>query len=111
MTRFAPVFLVSLLACSGSMAATPGGHSGHNEKQGAASASMTDGEVRRLDKVTGKVTLKHGAIKNLDMPPMTMEFQVKDRALLDKVKVGDKVKFSVEHIAGSYVVTDIGAAK
>ena len=57
----------------------------------ALAAEMTDGEVRKVSKDTGKITLKHGEIKNLDMPPMTMVFQVKDPGLLDKVKPGDKV--------------------
>ncbi len=60
---------------------------------GAAALAMTDGEVRKVDKDTGTITLKHGEIKNLRMSPMTMVFKVKDKAMLDKVKAGDKVKF------------------
>ncbi|MFG5407242.1 copper-binding protein [Piscinibacter sakaiensis] len=74
-------------------------------------ASMTEGEVRRIDKEAKKITLKHGDIKNLDMPGMTMVFQVKDAALLDKVKAGDKVMFSAEKADGAIVVTAIEAAK
>ena len=74
-------------------------------------ASMTEGEVRRIDKETKKITLKHGDIKNLDMPGMTMVFQVKDAALLDKVKAGDKVTFTAEKADGAIVVTAIEAAK
>jgi Cu/Ag efflux protein CusF len=77
----------------------------------APSATLADGEVRKIDKDAGKITLKHGPIKSLDMPPMTMVFQVKDRALLDKVKSGDKVRFAAEEKAGAYVVTAIEAAK
>jgi Cu/Ag efflux protein CusF len=72
---------------------------------------MADGEVRKVDKEAGKLTLKHGEIKNLDMPGMTMVFQVKEPALLDKVKVGDKVKFRAEKAGSGYVVTLIEAAK
>lgn len=68
---------------------------------------MTDGEVRKIDKETKKITIKHGEIKNLDMPGMTMVFQVKDVALLDTIKVGDKVKFVAEKAGGAIVVTDI----
>jgi Cu(I)/Ag(I) efflux system protein CusF len=68
---------------------------------------LADGEVRKVDKATGKISLKHGAIKNLDMPPMSMVFQVKDPAMLDKVKQGDKVKFSAEQIDGAYTVVAI----
>ena len=76
-----------------------------------ASLALSEGEVRRIDKSTGKLTLKHGDIKNLDMPPMTMVFQVKDPAWLDKVKVGDKVKFRAEASGSSYVVTALEALK
>ncbi len=74
-------------------------------------ASMTEGEVRKIDKEAKKITLKHGDIKNLDMPGMTMVFQVKDAALLDKVKAGDKVMFTAEKADGAIVVTAIEAAK
>jgi Cu/Ag efflux protein CusF len=77
----------------------------------APAATLADGEVRKIDKDAGKITLKHGPIKSLDMPPMTMVFQVKDRAFLDKVKAGDKVKFAAEEKSGAYVVTSIDAAK
>lgn len=76
-----------------------------------ATTAMTEAEVRKVDKSAGKITLKHGEIKNLDMPPMTMVFGVKDKALLDKVKAGDKVKFSAEKDGGQYVVTAVEVAK
>ena len=69
----------------------------------------TEGEVRKVDKDAKKITLKHGPIKNLDMPGMTMVFQVKDVALLDKLAVGDKVMFTVEQQQGAMVIT--GAEK
>lgn len=77
----------------------------------APSADMTDGEIRKIDKDNKKITIKHGEIKNLDMPGMTMVFQVKDPAMLDKVKVGDKVKFIAEKSGGAIVVTDIRQGK
>jgi Cu(I)/Ag(I) efflux system protein CusF len=90
-------------------------HAAHHPASAAAAAvdaaAMTDGEVRKVDKEVGKLTLKHGEIKNLDMPPMTMVFQVKDAALLDKVKAGDKVKFRAEKTASGYVVTAIEAVQ
>lgn len=73
----------------------------------APNAGMTDGEIRKIDKDNKKITIKHGEIKNLDMPGMTMVFQVRDPAVLDKVKVGDKVKFVAEKSGGAIVVTDI----
>jgi Cu/Ag efflux protein CusF len=72
-----------------------------------AQAAFTEGEVRKVDKSAAKITLKHGEIKNLDMPPMTMVFGVKDKALLDTVKAGDKVKFTADKDGGGYVVTSI----
>ena len=78
---------------------------------GSNAASMSDGEVRKIDKDTKKITLKHGELKNLEMPAMTMVFQVKDAALLDKVKVGDKVKFKAEKAASGFAVSEIEVAK
>lgn len=77
----------------------------------AGTTDMTDGEIRKVDKDTGKITIQHGEIKNLDMPGMTMLFQVKDAAMLDTVKPGDKVKFRAEKLGGGIVVTDIQVAK
>ena len=74
-------------------------------------AGMSDGEVRKIDKDAKKITLKHGEIKNLEMPAMTMVFQVKDTTLLDKVKTGDKVKFKAEKVSSGYALTDIEVAK
>jgi Cu(I)/Ag(I) efflux system protein CusF len=77
---------------------------------GAAATEMTDGEVRKVDKGTKKITIKHGEIKNLEMPGMTMVFQVKDPAMLDQVKTGDKVRFKAEKANGAIVVTEIQPA-
>ena len=66
-----------------------------------------EGEVRKVDKEAKKITLKHGPIKNLDMPGMTMVFQVKDAALLDKLAAGDKIIFTAEQDKGAMVVTGI----
>ena len=74
-------------------------------------ADMTDAEVRKIDLEAGKVTLKHADIKSLDMPAMTMVFVVKDKALLDKLKTGDKIKFKAINDAGKFTVTEIQSAK
>ncbi len=76
----------------------------------AHGSETTDGEVRKVDKAQGKVTIKHGEIKNLDMPPMTMVFVVKDKSALDTLKVGDKVKFVAGKDGGTYTVTEIRVA-
>jgi Cu(I)/Ag(I) efflux system periplasmic protein CusF len=83
--------------------AAPGG--------GAGMGDMAEGEVRKIDMASKKITLKHGDIKSMDMPPMTMVFQVKDAAMLDKVKTGDKVRFKAEKSGGAMVVTEIQTAK
>ena len=86
-------------------------HSAHHPAAPAAASDMTEGEIPKVDKDAKKLTIKHGEIKNLDMPPMTMVFQVKDAGVLDKVKVGDKVRFVVQKSDTGFVVTDIQAAK
>jgi Cu(I)/Ag(I) efflux system protein CusF len=86
-------------------------HNAHHPSGAAQSADMADAEVRRIDKAANKITLRHGEIKSLDMPPMTMVFQVKDAAMLDSVQPGDKVKFRAEKIGGAYTVTAIEAVK
>ena len=102
-----PLICAALLAGLPAMAQQKAkDHSAHHPAA-ANAADRSDGEVRKVDKEAGKLTLKHGEIKNLDMPPMTMVFQVKDAALLDKVKAGDKVKFRVEKTNSGYVVTVI----
>jgi len=77
----------------------------------ATATSMTEGEVRKVDKENKKITLKHGEIKNLEMPAMTMVFQVKDPTMLEKVKAGDKVRFAAVNDGGGITVTDIQPAK
>jgi Cu/Ag efflux protein CusF len=86
-------------------------HSAHHPAAAASAADMTEGEIRKVDKDGKKLTIKHGEIKNLDMPPMTMVFQVKDASALDKLKAGDKIRFVVQKSDTGFVVTDIQAAK
>ncbi len=77
----------------------------------AQAAPMAEGEIRRLDPETGKLTLRHGEIRSLDMPPMTMVFTARDKALLSGLKVGDRIGFVAVHEGGRYLVTDIQPAK
>ncbi len=77
----------------------------------ASKGEMTDGEVRKVDKETGKLTIKHATIKSLDMPPMTMVFVTRDKAMLDRLKAGDKIKFTATNDAGKYTVTEIQMAQ
>jgi len=73
--------------------------------------ALTGGEVRKVDKETKKITIKHGPIKNLDMPAMTMAFPVKDVALLEQVKAGDAVTFRAEQIGDAITLTRIEKAR
>lgn len=75
------------------------------------SASLSDGEIKKVDKSAGKITIKHGPIENLGMPNMTMVFRAKDPAMLEQVKAGDKVKFAAEKNKGVYTVTQIEPQK
>ena len=77
----------------------------------AMAKEMAEAEVRKVDKDSKKVTLKHGPIKNLDMPGMTMVFQVRDPALLDMLVAGEKIKFSAEQLQGAFVVTAVEKAQ
>lgn len=79
---------------------------------GFAQANMVDGQVTRVDQPAGKITLKHGPLKNLGMDEgMTMVFRVQDPAMLKDVKVGDKVKFEADKVNGAYTVTKMQKAK
>jgi Cu/Ag efflux protein CusF len=73
--------------------------------------TLSDGEIRRVDKEAKKLTIRHGPIPNLNMESMTMVFHVKDPAMLDQVKAGDKVKFAADKIGGNYTVTRIETVK
>jgi Cu/Ag efflux protein CusF len=74
-------------------------------------ATLSNGEIKKVDKDSGKLTIKHGPLVNLDMPAMTMAFKVQDPAMLDQVKAGDQVQFRVERINGMFAVTRLEAAK
>ena len=89
------------------------GHAAHAPVPSAKSApaAMSEGEVRKVDKAAGKITLKHGRVPSIDMPPMTMVFVSADPAMLDRVKAGDKVRFTADKVGDVYRVTRIEPAK
>ena len=72
--------------------------------------AMVDAEVRRIDKDQGKVTLRHAPIPQLDMPAMTMVFRAAEPAMLDRMQVGQKIRFQPERIDGQYVVRKFESA-
>lgn len=71
------------------------------------SAQLAEGEIRKINKEAGKVTIKHGPLANLDMPPMTMVFQLKDPSVIDTLAVGDKIRFVAEKIGGTYTLEHV----
>ncbi len=77
----------------------------------AASAALTAGEVKKVDREARKLTIKHGPIDNLKMPPMTMVFRVKDAAMLEGLAPGAMIRFRAEEAEGGYLVTKLQAAK
>ncbi len=76
-----------------------------------AAADLSEGTVKKIDAPTQRVMLAHGPIANLNMPPMTMMFKVKDTAMLKQIKDGDKVRFRVEDVGGDYTIVRIEVAK
>ncbi len=106
--------IVAIAAALLPLAWAPYAHSNHapgHAVEASAQAPFVAGEVKKVDKEAGKITLKHEAIPNLDMTPMTMVFRVKDAAMLDAVKAGDKVRFKADKVQGAITVTEIDHAK
>jgi hypothetical protein len=104
-------FLVFSAACFTTVYA----HDKHRSSADAVSAvsagNMADGEIKKIDRDNKKMTIKHGDIKSLDMPGMTMVFQIRDTTILEAFKAGDKVKFIAEKLDGAFVVTGMQLAK
>jgi Cu(I)/Ag(I) efflux system protein CusF len=111
-TRFAVVLACATLAGLPAFADKDHSHSqGAPAKAAGAESGFSEGEVKKVDKAAGKVTIKHGPLASLDMPAMTMVFRVKDVAMLDQVKVGDNIRFKADKVDGAYTVTEYQAAK
>lgn len=108
-----PLLCAALFASAAALAQAPAAdsHTAHHPAATAQQADLSEGEITRLDPQALKVTLRHGELKNLNMPPMTMIFRVKDAALLAQLKTGDKVRFRAEQIKGAYYATHIEKAE
>ena len=94
-------------------AAAADSHSSHHPAAAASTtpqAELSEGEITRWDPRTLRLTLKHGEIKNLEMPPMTMVFRVADAGVVGDLKPGDKVRFRAEQVSGAYHVQRIEKA-
>lgn len=75
----------------------------------AASVALSDGQVKKVDKAQGKLTIRHGPLENLGMPAMTMVFRVQDPGWLDRVEPGDNIRFLADRVNGVYTVTTLEA--
>lgn len=106
------VIIVTLLA--GTSLSYAASHAAAPSSPAAPAAStlpVANAEIRKIDLENKKITLKHGEIKNLDMPGMTMVFAVKDTAILDKLAAGDKVMFTADKVGSTFTVMSIEKAK
>lgn len=109
--KLATLVLATMLVLPATAAVADDAHHKPGAVLAQASTALADGEVRKVDKDAKKITIKHGPLPALDMPAMTMVFQVKDPAMLNQVKTGDKVKFEAQKLGGAYTVTRIEPAK
>jgi Cu/Ag efflux protein CusF len=119
MTRYfnllASVAVSSALFMTGANAsAQTQDHAGHemaSATQDAADTTLSIGEVKKVDKDTGKLTIQHGPLTNLNMPGMTMVFKTQNPSMIEQVKVGDNIRFRAENVNGGLTVTRIETAK
>jgi Cu(I)/Ag(I) efflux system protein CusF len=107
MKAFAKFALAGALVGVTSFGVHAASHSAAGATSTEAASQMSEGEIRKIDKDAKKITIKHGELKNLNMPPMTMVFRVKDPTMLDTVQSGDKISFVAEKSGGQFIVTRI----
>lgn len=107
-TRHTLSLLAALAAFTSHAALATDSHAGHHApaaNSAPASSALAEGTGKKVDKGAGKITISHGPIAALDMPPMTMVFRAADPAMLDTLKSGDKIRFAADRIGGVYTVT------
>lgn len=106
--------LAATFALNAGPALAADAHDAHH-RAAPATAAATDvyaeGTVKKVDKAAGKLTISHGPLTRLDMPPMTMAFRASDPALLDKVKAGDRIRFVADRVGGVFTVTALEVAQ
>jgi len=103
--------LIAICALSAGFAAGAQPTPAQASASAPTAATLTDGEVRKIDNEAGKLTLRHSRIESLDMPAMTMVFRVAAPKLLDGLKEGDKIRFAAERGGGAITITRIEPAK
>lgn len=108
---------LGLLAITAGPASAQSGHAGMHhgaampQTAGQPMAKMSEGTIKKVDKAGGKLTIAHGPLENLAMPAMTMAFAVTDKALLEQVKPGDRIRFVAADIGGKLTVSTLESAK
>ena len=111
MKRFVTtMFIATLGLAAPAVALAQADHAAHHggaSAPAAADAPLADGTVKKVDKSAGKLTIAHGPLEALGMPPMTMAFHAAEPGLLDQVKVGDRIRFAVEKVRGALTVTAV----
>lgn len=113
MNRLSQFVFVAVALGAAPIAFADDAHHGHGSMSAPAAKGtpgMIDGEVKKVDKEAGKITIKHGPIEERGMPGMTMVFRVKDAAMLDQVKAGDKVKFKADSVNGAMTLSSLEPA-
>lgn len=105
--RCSRTLLPLLLVAGGPMAHASGAHPGATQFISASATAPTEGEIRKVDLATGKLTVRHGRIEHLDMEPMTMNFRVANPEMLTQVKTGDRIRFHAERIGGLLTITSL----
>ena len=101
----------TLGAVSAQAASDHGGHAMAAPAAASSEIQMVDGQVKKVDKAAGKVTLSHGPLTNLNMPAMTMVFKVSNAVWLDQMKSGDKIRFMADNINGAITVVHFERTK
>ena len=111
MRKFVSTTLVAMLGLAApGIALAQADHAAHHggtSTPAAADTRLADGTVKKVDKSAGKLTIAHGPLEGLGMPPMTMAFSAAEPGLLEQVKVGDKIRFAVEKVRGVVTVTAV----
>ncbi len=111
----AAVILASLGAAPALAQSGHAGHDSHHHGHAPArttadtdtAAPLSEGTVRRVNAEAGSVTIAHGPLANLDMPPMTMSFQLRGNASLDGLAPGDRIRFAADQDGDAFIVTEI----
>ena len=97
----------AVISASLMLSSVAGAYAQSTQASATTPESMSTGEVKKVDKSTGKLTIKHGPLENLGMGAMTMVFRAKDSVMLDQVNVGDKIRFVAEEPNGQLTVTKL----